>query len=132
MNDHSIKRGCTPKKSIIIMMFLLLVLLGLCTGQQLLEEDAIGNRLIWSKKINGSWNCGAQIKGAILCRPTFLKISRCYCVYFDPKSNTSQCGQCFATCYRQGGDSYYHIKRYSVANYSMFNARICQHESART
>ena len=113
-------------------MFILLVLLGLCTGQQLLEEDVTGDRLIWSVKINGSWNCGAQIKGAILCRPNFLKISRCYCVYFDPKSNTSQFGQCFATCYRQGGDSYYHIKRYSVANYSIFNARMCHHGSART
>ena len=114
------------------MMFLLLVLIGLCTGQQLLEEVATGDRLIWSKKKNGSWNCGAQINGAILCRPTILKISRCYCVYFDPKSNTSQFGQCFATCYRQGGDSYYHLKHYSVANYSIFNARMCQHESART
>ena len=114
------------------MSFFILVLVGLSTGKQLLDEVAVGDRLIWSKKINGSWNCGAQIRGAILCRPTILKISRCYCVYFDPKSNTSLFGQCFATCYRQGGDSYYHIKRYSVANHSMFNARMCQHESART
>ena len=115
-----------------MILFLSLLLVGLSTGKQLLDEVAAGDRLIWSKKINGSWNCGAQIKRAILCRPTFLKISRCYCVYFDPKSNTSQFGQCFTTCHRQGRDSYYNIKRYSVKNHSIFNARMCQHGSART
>ena len=115
-----------------MILFLSLLLVGLSTGKQLLDEVAAGDRLIWSKKINGSWNCGAQIKGAILCRPKFLKISRCYCVYFDPKSNTSLFGKCFTTCHRQGRDSYYNIKRYSVKNYSIFNAGMCKHGSART
>ena len=72
------------------MSFLILVLVGLSTGKQLLDEVAAGDRLIWSKKMNGSWNCEAQIKGAILCRPKFsdcvLKKQACQLSLFHRES----------------------------------------------
>ena len=83
--------------------------------------------LIWSQLKNNSWVCGSKIRGAILCKRNFhqLKISRCYCIYYDTKNNVSQFGSCFATCFYPSIENYLKLERLPIENASFFNNAIC-------
>ena len=91
-----------------------------------LSADKDGH-LIWSQLQNNSWVCGSAIRGAILCKRNFhqLKISRCYCIYYDTKNNVSQFGSCFATCFYPSIENYMKLERLPIENASFFNNAIC-------
>ena len=86
--------------------------------------------LIWSRVKDGSLVCGDSINGAIFCDDDFLKIARCYCVYYDVKRNTSLFGTCWATCFNPQFAAYFKVKRYHVQNASDFNINMCMENSS--
>jgi len=82
---------------------------------------------IWSKPRNGSWVCGDSIYRAIQCDDDsdYIKIARCYCIYYDVESQGSQFGTCLASCFNPQFGAYFKVRRYSVENASFFNRDMC-------
>ncbi len=87
---------------------------------------------IWSRLKNSSWVCGNSIKYAIQCQDDsdYIKIARCYCIYYDPNTNSSQFGHCMATCFHPQFGTYFTVRRYSVENASLFNRAMCVESSS--
>ncbi len=87
---------------------------------------------IWSRFFNNTWICGNPVNNAIQCKndSDYIKIARCYCIYYDPNTNRSQFGSCLATCFHPQFGAYFSVKRYSVENASLFNKAMCVESSA--
>ena len=82
--------------------------------------------LIWSRA-NGSnfVECGNDIGHTILCEDNYLKIARCYCIYYDTDKNISLMSNCFSTCFHPQFGAYFKVKRLHVDNASIFNRDMC-------
>ena len=66
----------------------------------------------------------------MICSPNDnrLLIQPCYCLYYDPKRNTTIAGPCLFTCFYPKNsplDLSYSIERHHVQNYSQFNEDMC-------
>ena len=97
----------------------------------LIDEKA-ESRPIWSREVNGSWECGASFHLSVLCANDLdvIKIPRCYCMFYDEKARQTQLGYCLTTCFHSNRTLYITLKRYSVDNGSQFNQDMCSEEVA--
>ena len=95
------------------------------------EHQNIYDRKIWSQcHPPGNCSCGVQLGKTVICSPNDnrLLIQPCYCLYYDPKRNTTIAGPCLFTCFypqNRALDLSYSIERYHVQNYSQFNEDMC-------
>ena len=100
----------------------------------LIEEKRLftENRPIWSREVNGSWQCGASYHFSVLCAndSDVIKIPRCYCMFYDEKARQTQLGYCLTTCFHIDRTPYITLKRYLVDNGSQFNRDMCSEEVA--
>ena len=82
--------------------------------------------LIWSRA-NGSKyvEFGEDIGHTIQCEENYLKIARCYCIYYDTYKNISLMSNCFSTCFYPQFGAYFKVKRLHVDNASIFNRDMC-------
>jgi len=91
-----------------------------------LSATSRSGNLIWSQVIdNNATVCGDSIRGTILCVNDYLKISRCYCVYYDLDRNVSLISNCISTCFHPQIGAYFKVRRYHVHNASVFNRDMC-------
>ena len=98
-----------------------------------LIEEQEESRPIWSREVNGSWECGASYHFSVLCANDWdvIKIPRCYCMFYDEKARQTQLGYCLTTCFHKNSHSLYiTLKRYSVDNGSQFNRDMCSEDMA--
>ena len=114
--------------------YLIFILFALCNSNSVVKEDNVSSTypLIWSQFKNNSWVCGSSIHGAVLCTDdsNYIEIARCYCMFYDEKTNISQLGTCMATCFHPQFASYFRLERYRVANANLFNERMCVESSS--
>ena len=97
-----------------------------------MEGSVIEYRPIWSQWVNDSWHCGHDFRHSVSCSDDkeTLRISRCYCVYYDKKVNRTQLGYCLTTCFNVARLNYIVLSRYSVDNGSQFNDYMCSKDVA--
>ena len=97
-----------------------------------MEKNVIEGRPIWSQWVNHSWQCGHNFRDSVSCSDDkkTLRISRCYCVYYDEKVNQTQLGYCLTTCFNMARLNYIVLSRYSVDNGSQFNDYMCSKDVA--
>ena len=82
--------------------------------------------LIWSRANASNYvECGDDIGHAIQCEENYLKIERCYCIYYDTYKNISLMSNCFSTCFHPQLGAYFKVKRLHVDNASIFNRDMC-------
>ena len=109
------------------LLWILPIQLQLGYSHSLLNKD----NLIWSQFKNDSWVCGDNIKGTVQCTEgsNKIKLSRCYCIYYDQEKDMSQFGNCISTCFNPQFHSYIEIRRLPVKNASQFNDGMCVQKS---
>ncbi len=97
-----------------------------------LFKTSANPQTIWSRFFNNTWICGNSVNNAIQSQndSDYIKIARCYCIYYDPNTNRSQFGSSLATCFHPQFGAYFSVKRYSVENASLFNKAMCVESSA--
>ena len=86
---------------------------------------------IWSTRdINGSYSCGYDLMGEIVCQDdeNFLLIKNCHCIYFEKDENKTVVGTCWITCFR--GLSSYAIFHYSMENATKVNDDVCSRQAS--